>query len=131
MKFNLKNKIKSLKKSYQQRKLYCTGNRNLFYDIAARYLPSDKNTIIVDIGTREGEFAQYLNLAKKYRNLFLLDGNDETVKNLQIKFNNAILYKVPGKLPFETATVSYVHCSHIIEHLYPKELYEVLREIEY
>ncbi|KPK87095.1 hypothetical protein AMJ80_12540 [bacterium SM23_31] len=120
----------NLWKSYKFRRNYCTFSKRPFYDIAAKYLPSDENGIIVDIGAGEGKFADYLALAEKYNNVFLLDGNNTTVEKLKKKFENAVLYKAPGSLPFEDLTVSYVHCSHLIEHLMPQELYELLREID-
>lgn len=123
-------KYKSWKKSYHFRRYYCTIDRRPFYDIAAKYLPTDESAIIVDIGSGEGQFTGYLNLVNKYKNLFLLDGNSFTIKNMRSKFWNAILYKAPEKLPFESATVSYIHCSHLIEHLFPKELYQFLKEVD-
>lgn len=123
-------KYKSWKKSYHFRKYYCTIDRRPFYAIAAKYLPADESAIIVDIGSGEGQFADYLNLANKYKNLFLLDGNSLTIENLKSRFKNAILYRAPEKLPSKSATVSYIHCSHLIEHLYSQELYQFLKEID-
>lgn len=120
----------NLWKSHKFRRNYCTFSKRPFYDIAAKYLPSDENGIIADIGAGEGKFADYLNLKEKYKNVFLLDGNNITVEKLKNRFKNAILYKAPGKLPFEDSAVSYVHCSHLIEHLSHQELYEFLKEID-
>lgn len=120
----------NLWRSYKFRRRYCTYSKRPFYDIAAHYLPSDENGVIVDIGSGEGKFADYLNLVKKYNNVFLLDGNDITVEKLKNRFENAILYKAPGRLPFEDSAVRYVHCSHLIEHLSHQELYEFLKEID-
>ena len=120
----------NLWKSYKSRRNYCTFSKRPFYDIAAEYLPSDENGVIIDIGSGEGKFADYLNLAEKYKNLFLLDGNKVTVEKLRKRFENSTLYKAPGKLPFEDSAVNYVHCSHLIEHLSHQELYEFLKEID-
>lgn len=123
-------KYKSWKKSYHFRIYYCTIDRRPFYAISAKYLPADESAIIVDIGSGEGQFADHLNLAIKYKNLFLLDGNRSTIENIKGRFRNVILFRVSEKLPFQSATVNYIHCSHLIEHLYPKELYQFLKEVD-
>ncbi len=122
--------ISKWRHSYRLRKVYGAKERRPFYDLAARYLPSGQNTVVVDIGSGQGEFADYLNLSNRYNNLFLLDANIMTIVNLKIKYKNAILYKAPGNLPFKNASVDYVHCSHLIEHLYPQELYQFIKEID-
>lgn len=115
---------------YKAKKEYCTRSRYLFYDIAAKYLPTNKEAIILDIGSGEALFASYHNLENKYENIYLLDGNKEIINHLRKGFNNAILYTAPERLPFKDSTVSYIHCSHLVEHLYFQELYELLREID-
>ena len=123
-------KYKSWKKSYLFRKKYCTFQRGPFYDIVAKYIPDNKNAVILDIGAGEGEFVDYLNLKGKYSNLFLLDANKNTVEFLKKRFDNVLFYKVPNELPFHARTVDFIHCSHIIEHLYSEELYTFLREVD-
>lgn len=123
-------KMVSWKRAYREREYYLAGSRLPFYDVAGRYLPSDENGIIVDIGAGEGLFAQYLNLDQRYKNLQMLDANELTVATLKRKFNNALLYKAPGRLPFEDASVSYIHCSHLVEHLYYGDVYCLLKEID-
>lgn len=122
-------KYKSWKRQYQFKKVYCTNDHRRFYDIAARYLPSNEDDVVVDLGAGEGQFVDYLDLDKRYKNIFLLDGHRSTVEKLKGRFNKAIIYKVPDKLPFENSSVSYLHCSHLIEHLYYDELYQLLKEI--
>ena len=123
-------KLNSCKKSYQFRRDYCTTSRHPFYDLAGRYLPDDKEGIVVDIGAGEGDFAEHLSLANRYTNVYLLDANNSTIEVLRSKFKNAVLYKVPERLPFEDTSVSYVHCSHIVEHLCHAELYSFLKEVD-
>lgn len=127
---NVLKELKSWKNSYLSRRNYCTLNKLLFYNIASKYLPINENALIVDVGAGKGRFADYLNLARKYKNLFLLDGNKTTVENLKNRFKNVILLRVPEKLPFQNASVNYLHCSHLIEHLYPKDLYQFLKEVD-
>lgn len=123
-------KLDSWKKSFHSRERYCTMKRQLFYEIAALYLPDNKDRIIVDIGAGEGSFAEQLDLYNKYTNLFLLDANNQTVESLKGRTTNAILYSAPARLPFEDGAVSFIHCSHMVEHLDPKELHSFLREID-
>lgn len=118
------------KKSFKERKRYCTSDNHSFYRIATKYLPSNQDDIILDIGTGDGDFVGYFNLQKYYGNVYLLDGNPETVKKLKERFLNVKLIKVPNKLPFEDSTISFIHCSHLIEHLYMEELYKFLIEID-
>jgi len=118
------------KKSYQSRKTYTNIWRTPFYKIAAKYLPTEKEAIIIDIGSGDGRFEKQFHLRNKYENLYLLDGNNETVERLKIKFKYTILYKVPNRLPFENSTVDYIFCSHLIEHLYYNEFYQLLKEID-
>ena len=123
-------KYNSWKSSFISRKYYCTIDRYPFYNIVAKYLPSDRNAIVVDIGAGDGQFADYLNLNNIYRKLFILDGNMETLNKLKKRYKNVIQYKAPDELPFKNLSINFVHCSHMIEHLYFQELYNLLREID-
>ncbi len=109
-------------------KKYCSMERSPFFDIAAKYLPKNNSKYLLDIGAGTGAFAEYLEL-HKYPNMFLLDSNPKTIATLKEKQFNALLYKAPNRLPFEDSSVSYIHCSHMIEHLYHEELHKFLNEI--
>jgi len=41
-----------------------------------------------------------------------------------------MIYTVPDRIPFEDSTVSYIHCSHLVEHLYYAEFHSFLQEID-
>ena len=123
-------KYRSWKKDFESKKHYCTMAREPFYDIAAKYLPSAENAMIVDVGAGNGSFARHLDLARTYDNLFLLDGNKDTAEKLKGEFKNAAFYEAPDRLPFEDATVNYMHSSHMVEHLFPKELYGFIKEVD-
>jgi len=127
---NISKKYKKWKKSYRSRRLYCASDRYPFYDIAAKYLPRDTNAVIVDVGAGQGKFADYLDLSNRYENVYLLDANEATIEDVKKKYQNTILYRAPDPLPFESNSVSYVHCSHILEHLQHQELYRLLKEID-
>ncbi len=115
------------KEAHAVRRL-CTRVRKPFYERVIPYLPTSKAAIVVDLGAGGGSFARHLNLADRYENLFLLDGNDQTVSYLKNYFKNVILYTIPDKLPFNSETVSLLHCSHVIEHLQPYELHRLMME---
>ncbi|MFX1256310.1 MAG: class I SAM-dependent methyltransferase [Promethearchaeota archaeon] len=125
----LKKGFNEWKNLYIVKNKYCTRNRYVFYDIAAKYLPSNENSTILDIGAGDGEFINHLSLEKKYERVFLLDMNKETIEDLKKRFKNVILYNAPEKLPFENASVDLIHCSHMIEHLYYQDLYQFLKEV--
>lgn len=52
------------------------------------------------------------------------------MERLKTKFKYTILYKAPNRLPFEKSSVDYIFCSHLIEHLYYNEFYQLLKEID-
>ncbi len=118
------------KKSYQARKRFTNFWRISFYKIAVKYLPADNELVIIDIGAGSGQFEESFQIIKKYKNLYLLDGNEETIKGLKSKYENAILYKAPEKLPFDNSSVDYIFCSHLMEHLYFDQLFNLLKEID-
>jgi len=108
----------------------CRRDRIPFYDLAGKYLPSHEDAVVVDLGSGSGNFDDHLKLGQRYRKLFLLDGNGGTVDDLRKRYSNVILYNAPEKLPFEDMSVDYLHCSHMIEHLYHEDLYKLLAEID-
>ncbi len=112
------------------RKQFNTFKREPFYNVASTYLPVDKNAIILDIGAGDGSFAKFLNLSAKYTNLYLLDGNNATVESLNKHFRNVVCYRAPDPMPFEAHSVHYIHCSHLIEHLYPEKFYLFVKEMD-
>ena len=116
-------------KYFYLRKKYSSGGRYPFYDIVKEFLPSGEEEILVDVGCGDGEFARHLNLLKKYKNVFLLDGNAKTLNTIEDGYNK-VVYKAPDELPFNNDSVSLIHCSHLIEHLSPTELYSFLKEID-
>lgn len=118
------------KENYKNRKIYRRSNKYVFLDIAKKYLPSDKNALILDIGAGNSGNMDYIDESNEYNNIFMLDQNSETIEKLMSQNKNAILYKAPARLPFNDASVSYVLCSHLIEHLYDKQLHKLLEEID-
>lgn len=119
-----------LKKRRISRRLYAKRDRAPFYRFAGKYLPEDPDAKVVDIGCGNGAFAETLNLAEKYENLFLLDGNKNTIEKLFGTYRNAKHYNVPMELPFDSSSVAFAHCSHLVEHLPAQDLYALLQEIK-
>lgn len=109
---------------------YITKKRQPFFKLAAKYLPLDKDSILVDIGAGDGLFAKYLHLKEKYDKLYLLDGNQVAVDKLKKTYKNTRLYRAPDELPFEDSSVDFIHCSHLIEHLYFQDLYQFFKEVD-
>ncbi len=100
---------------------YCTKSRRPFYELAKKYLPKDKNAIILDIGSGFPIFGENI----KHKNIYFLDKN-------KVNHKNYIHYIAPGKLPFKKKSVQFIHCSHLIEHLSTstKKTYKLLKEID-
>lgn len=125
--------MKSLEKHkniFENIKKYCSGSRLPFFELAQKYLPKNPDSIVVDVGAGNGLFAEHLNLKDKYKNLYLLDGNKNTVDNLRKKFKNAVAYTAPSLLPFEENSVHLIHLSHIVEHLQPDDLHKFLQNLD-
>jgi len=101
-----------------------------FYEVAARFLPPDRTAMVVDVGSGDGHFVRHLNLDDRYDRVFLLESNPETVKHLRNLYDNVAAYTAPERLPFEDEVVDYIHCSHMMEHLDPLELYTFVKEID-
>ena len=124
------NNFNSWIKSFKNRKEYSSNKREPFYDLALPYLPVNKDAVIVDIGSGSGGVGKRLDLHKTYKNVILLDGNEETVEYLQKEGYKAILHKVPSNLPFKNESVTIIHCSHMVEHLTHLQLYSFMSEVD-
>lgn len=102
---------------------FITYKRDPFYQIALDYIRTD--SIVLDVGSGNGSFPKYC----KRDDFFLLEGNIESVEFLKKEYMNVYLGKLPN-IPFENDFFDLVHCSHLIEHLQPNEVYEFLKEAD-
>ncbi|MCK5510471.1 class I SAM-dependent methyltransferase [Candidatus Parcubacteria bacterium] len=118
-------KLKNYCQKHKEDRLYFTKSRAPFYELAGKYLPNDKNAIVADIGCSDCSFARFLELDEKYTNFYNLDKVDDIINS----YPNARNYLAPERLPFDNNTVSYIHCSHLIEHLNIDDAYELVREM--
>lgn len=105
-------------------KQYITTKREPFFEIAKKYIKSNTDNVL-DVGSGNGAFANFI----KHENIYLFDGNPDSVKLLSSKYSNVTLGKLPI-LPFEDMYFDVIHCSHVIEHLYPQEFYDTLAEFD-
>lgn len=122
-------KIRTWHKIRKNRNTFSTGEREPFYDLIDQYLPPNPDALILDIGAGDGSFPDYLNLVSRYNRLALLDSNPQTVKRLRARFKNVIEYRIPGPIPFQDLSVDFIHCSHVVEHLYFEDLHKFLVEV--
>lgn len=102
---------------------YATHNREPFFEIAKELIQPDSK--VLDIGAGNGYFSEYC----KRDDFYLFDGNNTNIADLQKRYPNSVYGKLP-ELPFEDGFFNVIHCSHVIEHLTPQELYSTLKEID-
>lgn len=101
-----------------------THDREPFFEIAQYYC--DKVARTLDIGAGNGAFARTL----KSTEVHLFDGNEQTVQQLCTEFAHVHLGRLPGSLPFDDGYFGAIHCSHLVEHLQPQDLYSLLQEMD-
>lgn len=89
--------------------------------LALKYMKDCKN--ILDVGCGEGKFISY-----SPDRIVGVDNNLGSIKICQEK-GFKVYKSLVTKLPFEDKSFDAVNCSHVIEHLYSKEAYEMLKEI--
>lgn len=99
-------------KNYQQEHLF---KREFSY--------FDRKGMILDLGCGGGEF---INLDPK--RIVGIDSNKKSILICKKKRFKAVFGSVT-RLPFKKDSFNGVHCSHLIEHLYPKEAHKMLSEV--
>jgi SAM-dependent methyltransferase len=102
----------------------CTQKRQPFYDTALKYCTPGLR--VLDIGSGDGSFAQQVRQCEVH----VLDGNAETVRQLRTAFDFAHEHRLPAPLPFDDVFFDVIHCSHLVEHLEPQDVYSLLEEID-
>lgn len=118
--------ITSLKKIWKINREVCqymTFSRMPFFKIAKEYLQNCER--ILDIGAGGGEFIQFMNRG----DIYAIDRNRDTVSKLQRQGINAICATLP-EIPFPDNYFDGIHLSHVLEHLYPEEFYDTLKEVD-
>lgn len=99
-------------------------SRNFFQDylnrLAYSYLKACPK--ILDVGCGSGEFVKL-----NRRKIIGMDSNRVTVNQCRRDKLKAVFGQAT-KLPFASGSFSGLNCSHVIEHLYPSEVYRFLAE---
>ncbi len=106
---------------------YATSERDIFFSLALQYLPEGPVTA-VDVGCGASNFGKQVMRTNHEAIMHCLDGNFETVETLRKEGFQSRMYLAPERLPFDDQQVGFIHCSHLIEHLQPQELYLLLQE---
>jgi SAM-dependent methyltransferase len=101
---------------------FATHDRKPFFHIARSYLSDRKR--ILDIGAGKGSFIQFLGR----NDIYALDGNMVAVENFKKLTRNVVQAILPD-IPFIDNSFDGVHVSHILEHLYPEDFFNTLKEI--
>jgi ubiquinone/menaquinone biosynthesis C-methylase UbiE len=96
-------------------------NQKIVWDrIAFNYL-KDKN-LILDVGCGEGRF-----ISQNPEKIIGLDWNEKSLKKCIEKGFKVVKSDV-CYIPFDDESISGIHCSHVIEHLFPKDAHKMLSE---
>jgi SAM-dependent methyltransferase len=101
-----------------------THKRDPFFELAWKYCTDGCR--VLDVGAGLGEFANGLGKCEAH----LLDGNRETVEHLKLSHANVHFHKMPSPLPFKDGFFDVAHCSHLVEHLEPQALFDLLVELD-
>ena len=123
------NKYASWERSYKAKMAYGTTSRIPFFEVACEAIPKNKNSVVIDVGAGDGRFAKLVAERLDIKPV-LLDANANTICQLSKDFCNVLLYEAPEPLPFKSASVDFIHCSHLVEHLTPPQLYSLLCEFD-
>ncbi|MFC4873602.1 class I SAM-dependent methyltransferase [Negadavirga shengliensis] len=105
------------------KKEYVTHKREPFFQIALDYIKDDSK--VLDIGAGNGDFSKYCDRDDFY----LYDGNIKTVEYLK-KYHKNVFHGMLPVLPFENEFFDVIHCSHVVEHLQPQDMYDFLVNVD-
>lgn len=100
---------------------FITHQRKPFFEIAKELIQPQH--AVLDVGSGDGSFAAFCNKT----DMFMLEGNPESVKHLKTNYPNVVEGRLP-LLPFNNEQFDVIHMSHVIEHLQPEEVYATLKE---
>lgn len=104
------------------------SGRSVSFSLGLQFLQEGPVTV-VDVGCGLSDFASMVQKKNPLAITYCLDGQPATVGALRKQGYNARIYRAPERLPFSNGEIEFLHCSHLIEHLQPQELYFLLQEI--
>jgi len=90
--------------------------------IAYSYLKT-RNSIL-DVGCGEGRF-----ISQDPQGILGIDWNPESVEHCKRRGYKVIQGDIRA-LPFKDASISGIHCSHVIEHFPPSDVHKILTELD-
>lgn len=96
--------------------------KKYFDNIAFDYLKNCRK--ILDLGCGEGRF-----INQDPKRIVGIDQNINSIKICKNQGFNARLGNV-STIPFKDASFDGIHCSHVIEHLEPKNAHKLLNEVD-
>ena len=96
--------------------------KDTWHRIAASFF--DSQSVVVDLGCGHGEFLRYAP-----NRAIGLDWNEDNLR-IAAQSGRRVVKADVRALPFEDAAIDGVHCSHVLEHLIPKDVHRVLTEID-
>jgi len=109
--------------SLEEAREFLPNDRELFFKVARKYCNAGDK--VLDVGAGGTGFADGVKDAEVY----LLDGNPETVEALKKDHPHSYYCTVPERFPFEADTFNLIHCSHLVEHLHPQDVYSLMKEM--
>jgi len=95
---------------------YCTHDRKPFFEFAAGFIKEGDR--VLDAGGGNGDFARVTGRT----DIHILDSNPVSVEKLKNSYPNARLGSVTD-MPYEAESFDVIHCSHVVEHLQPEDVY--------
>ena len=119
----MKRKIQNIWIETKQSTEFATHKREVFFGIAKTWFHGFEK--ILDIGSGSGAFINFIGR----NDIYSLDGNIVTVKKLK-KVNSNVVHSILPNIPFSNDSFDGIHISHILEHLYHKDVYMILKEVD-
>ncbi|MBZ0215468.1 MAG: class I SAM-dependent methyltransferase [Fimbriimonadaceae bacterium] len=105
--------------------------REPFFDIALKYLPKSNDACILELGPGPGRFLQYGKLIERYKNLYVIENADVSVKILnELGVPDIIQADLADGIPLPDSSVDFIHFSHVVEHMDYRDVYSLMQEID-
>ena len=100
-----------------------------YHDTYDDLLPVDSTTRVLDVGCGLGHFLLYVQARGAKRVLGVDVGSRQVELCRAIGFEAETIESIPSALKAHNATFDLIHFSHVIEHIHPSDLPDVLSAI--